>query len=97
MAVMTVQNLYNYRFCIGFRHVSSIFNQFTLVFPHFHSIFKQSSLVRELSGLSAMMPTIDLFHNPETPPVTGENFPVFCQKWEKPSCLMCILKVMEHV
>ena len=40
---------------------------------------------------------IDLFHNPETPPVTGENFPVFCQKWEKPSCLMCILKVMEHV
>ena len=41
--------------------------------------------------------SLDLFHNPETPPVTGENFPVFCQKWEKPSCLMCILKVMEHV
>ena len=45
----------------------------------------------------AQKQAIDLFHNPETPPVTGENFPVFCQKWEKPSCLMCILKVMEHV
>ena len=53
--------------------------------------------VRTIISVESMFGILDLFHNPETPPVTGENFPVFCQKWEKPSCLMCILKVMEHV
>ena len=40
---------------------------------------------------------LDLFHNPETPHLIGENFPVFRQKRERPPHLGCVLKVMEQV